>query len=139
PLKIELNEKELLEVLENESIDEVSELFSYYYISDKKKYLKFIRTHKNLIIAVLKKETNSLTIIEKGKDIHIEYLLDKDADKANVFSVYRIQIVFGLLPIYETYRTRAIILPFPNEEIYKIVLQNSIKAMPREIIIDTFD
>ncbi len=139
PLKIGLNESELLDVLKKQSIDEASELFSFYNISDSKKYLKFIRTHKNFIISILKKQTNSLSIKEIGKDIHIEYLLDKDADKANEFSVYRIQIVFGLLPIYEKYCTKAIILPFPNEEIYEMVLQNSVKAMPQSNIVDTFD
>lgn len=139
PLKIVLNEDELLGILKKESIDEASELFSYYNISNPKKYLKFIKTHKSLIIGILKKQTNSLTIKEKGKDIHIEYLLDKDVDKANEFSVYRIQTVFSLLPIYSKYCTKAIILPFPNEEIYKIVLQNSIKEMPKVNIVDTFD
>jgi len=139
PLNIELNENELLEILKKESIDEASELFSYYNISNPKKYLKFIKTNKKLIIGILKRQTNSLSIKEKGKDVHIEYLLDKDADKANEFSVYRIQTVFSLLPIYSKYCTKAIILPFPNEEIYKIVLQNSIKAMPKVNIVDTFD
>ena len=128
-----------MEVLKKESIDEASELFSYYNITNPKKCLSIIKRNKSLIIGVLKRKTNSLSIKEKGKKIYIEYLLDKDADKANEFSVYRIQTVFGLLPIYDTYCTKAIILPYPNEEIYKIVLQNSIKAMPKANIVDVFD
>ncbi len=139
PLKIELSESKLLEILKNESIDEASELFSYYNITNSKKHLRFVKKHKDLIIGILKRQTNSLTIKEKGENIHIEYLLDQDADKANEFSVYRIQTVHNLLPIYNKYCTKAIILPFPNEEIYKVVLQNSIKAMPKENIVNTFD
>jgi len=139
PQKIKFNESELLKVLKNEPIDVISELFSYYSISKPKRYIKFVEKHKDLVISLLKRHTNSLSIIEKGKEIHINYLLDKDVEKANEFSVDRIQTVYGLLPIYDKYCTTAIILPFPNEEIYKAVLQDSIKAMPKENIINTFD
>ncbi len=139
PFNIELDENELFEILKKESINEVSELFAFYNISKPKKYLKFVKKHKRLIISILKKQTNSLFIKEKGKNIHIEYLLDKDADKTNEYSVNRIQTIFGLLPFYEKYCTKAIILPFPNEEIYEVVLQNSIKAMPKNNIPSVFD
>ncbi|MGY5851826.1 P-loop NTPase [Salegentibacter sp. F14] len=62
PLNIELNENELLEILKKENIDEASELFSYYNISNPKKYLKFIKTNKKLIIGILKRQTNSLSV-----------------------------------------------------------------------------
>jgi len=85
------------------------------------------------------KGTNTLTIEEKGNNIHINYLLDKNADKANEYSVYRIQMVSNVLPFYKKYCTEAIILPFPNEDIYKVVVQNSRKEMPYENISDIFD
>jgi len=139
PLILQLNESQLIEILDKNNINESGELFSYFYTLDPKAYDLFVKKHKEKIIAMLKKETNSLTIEEIDEDINIEYLLDSDADKANEFSVYRIQTVFSFFPNYTRYRTKAIILPFPNEEMYKVVIQNSIKAMPKENIADTFD
>lgn len=138
-LNIEINNENLLQIFNTSSISESSELFSFLNISEPKEYSSFIKKNKNLIISKLKKETNSLSIEERGKDIHIEYLLDDNADKANEYSVYRIQVMYNFLPNYEKYCTKAIILPFPNEDLYKVVVQNSIKAMPRENISDTFD
>jgi len=139
PSTIEFNDNELIQVLEKGNINEVSELFSYFHLSNSKRYKKFTSKYKNSIIGILKRETNTLTISENRKNVHIEYLLDKNADKANDYSVYRIQTVYNLLPFYEKYCTKAIILPFPNEEMYEIIIQNSIKAMPKENIVDTFD
>lgn len=139
PLIVILNEEKLIKLMDKSSIDESSELFNYLQISDSKTHSNFIKNHKSKIISLLKKGTNSLTIEETGDDLSIEYLLDDNADKVNEYSVYRIQTVFNFLPSYNRYCTKAIILPFPNEEIYKVVIDNSTKAMPKENIADTFD
>jgi hypothetical protein len=139
PLILKFDEHQLIKFIDNSNINESSEVFNYFAISNSKAYTDFINTNKSKIISILKRETNSLTIEEKGKDIHIKYLLDENADKANEHSVYRIQTVYNFLPIYKRYCTKAIILPFPNEEIYKIVVQDSTKEMPIKNIADTFD
>lgn len=138
-LDIDISNKNLLQILNTSSINESSELFSFLNIAKPEQYPSFIEKNKELIISKLKKETNSLSIEERGGDIHIEYLLDNNADKANEYSVYRIQTTYNFLPCYEKYCTKAIILPFPNEELYNVVVQDSIKAMPRENVSDTFD
>jgi len=134
-----INEKLLIKIIQKKAVLELSELFSYFYIRNTKTYKSFLRKHKLEIIAVLKRETNSLTIEEIGNDISINYLLDDNADKANDCSVQRIQTVYSFLPIYDNYCTEAIVLPFPDEGICKVVVQESIKAMPKENIPNTFD
>jgi hypothetical protein len=139
PEIVSFSETELLKILSEKDITESSELFNFFHISNPEKFKQFIQDHKIEITGYLKIKTNSLSIVEEEEDIHIQYLLDKDADKANEMSVYRINIVFAFFPFYKHYCTSAIILPFPNENIYKVVKQNAHKAMPSKNITDTFD
>ena len=139
PNIVQINEGELIPYLETKTIGEASELFHFYSISNPEKYKQFITGHRDTVIAWIKRKTNTLSIYEQGDDIHINYLLDNDADKANELSVYRINIVHAFFPFFKHYCTSAIILPFPNEEIYKAVLQNAHKQMPVENLFDDFD
>lgn len=139
PKLIEIEDNFLLNVLREKSIDEASEVFSYFSITDQSGFEKFTAEHKTEIIAWLKRRTNSLTIEEKGDDIHINYLLDSNHEKTNEHSIYRINTVYQFLPNYKHYCTEAIIFPFPNREIYKVVIQNSIKKLTKDVINDTFD
>lgn len=130
----------LLRLLDNSPLEEVSEAFSYFYENQKASYRAFVERNKYKIISFLKIKTNSLTIEEIEADISIEYLIDdSDAERVNELSVFRIQTVSSFLPFYERYRTKVLVLPFPNEEINSVIVQNSTKAMPLENIQDTFN
>lgn len=134
-----VEEKFLLKQLAENNINETTEIFNYFRLLNTDRFRAFIEDHKIEIIGHLKKKTNTLSIEERGNDLHIEYLLDKDADKANEMSVYRIETIFNFLPFHQRYCTSATILPFPNEDIYKVVRQNAHKKMPVENITDKFD
>lgn len=134
-----VEENNLLKQLSEKNINETAEIFNYFRLFNADQFKIFIEVHNNEIIGHLKKKTNTLTIEERGNNLFIEYLLDKDADKANEMSVYRIETIFNFLPFHQRYCTSAIILPFPNEDIYKVVRQNAHKQMPVENITDMFD
>lgn len=136
---IELNEEKLLDYLANTDIAQSADLFHFFSITRTDSYRNFINTHKETIIGWIKRKTTSLTIREIENEIHITYLLDSNADKANEFSIYRINIIHSFFPNYSRYCTEAIVLPFPNTEIYKVVVDNSRKAIPAENLFDNFD
>lgn len=136
---LDLNEQKLLEVLPTKEIGQSADLFHFFSITQPSAYKKLIASHRDTVIGWIKRKTNTLTITEEGNSIHITYLLDENADKANEYSVYRINIVHAFFPDYAHYCTEVNILPFPNEEIYKVVVQNGRKAMPKENIFDDFD
>ena len=121
-------------------IQESKELILFFQISNPSEFKKFMDRNKNAIISYLKVCTNSLTIEEKEGNIYIQYLLfDNEADRANEFSVSRIQLVHAFLPFYEKYCTEALLLPFPSEEIISVVRQNSIKHLTHEAIGNMFN
>lgn len=134
----DLSVKTFDEYLEKD-ISKASEFFSFAIQCFPDEYKTYLDNNKHAILSYLKKETNSITITEIDNDIRVEYLLDSEVDKVNDFSVYRIQMIHSLLPIYEHYQTEAIILPFPNEDIYKAIVQNSTKNMPVANITNQFD
>jgi hypothetical protein len=139
PAIIEISEETILKQLEDDPMNESSELFHYYSLINPEKYKQFINRNKGTVIGWIKKKTNSLSIYEKEENVYIEYLLDGDADKVNEASVYRINIVHAFFPYYKKYCTSAFVLPFPNEEIYKAVLNNAHKEIPSENLFDNFD
>lgn len=139
PEVIKIGEDQLIDFLEFKSISEAADLFHFYSISDPEAYKTFVDINRDMIIGWIKKKTSTLIIREEGRDIHINYLLDNDADKANEQSVYRINIVHSFLPFYEHYCTKGIILPFPNENIYDAVLNNSTKHLSPEKLGNDFD
>lgn len=138
PNIVTVNEEKLLYFLENKSIGESSELFHFYSILDREAYKTFAEKNRERIIGLIKRKTNTLSIEEKDRDIHINYLLDSNPEKANEYSVYRIEVVHAFFPFFEHYCTRGIILPFPNEQIYKVVLDNSTKRMKPGALGDDF-
>lgn len=139
PKIVEIDEAKLLSGLETQSISESSEIFHFYSILDPDRYKVFASKHHNTIVGWIKKRTNTLSIFEEGDNIKIEYLLDENADKANELSMYRINIIHAFFPFYKSYCTSAIVIPFPNEEVYKAVLQNAHKHIPAENLFDDFD
>lgn len=134
-----VTEADLLRYLKSKHVDETGEIFNFFHITHPDRFKLFIDEHKADIIAYLKKRTNSLIIEEIGDDIHIQYLLDHNVDQVNEMSVYRINTVFSFLPFYKHYCTSLIVLPFPNEGMYKVITMNASKAIPVENMHDTFD
>ncbi len=141
--KIELyifDEQWLLSFLEKNDIQETLNLYSYFYLYEQSKYLTFIQNNKIKIFSLLKIKTDSLKIIDSNDEIYIEYLANSEKmDKLNECSMQRIEIVKVILPYYLKYNTKAIYLPFPNEEIYKVSIQNAVKHIKKEDLFDDFD
>ncbi|AZB10873.1 hypothetical protein EG344_19550 [Chryseobacterium sp. G0162] len=121
-------------------IQEAKEFMLYLQLNNPSFFKDFINKNKSTIISYIKVNTNSLTIQEKDGDVYIHYLLfSNEADKANEFSVFRIQVFHAFLPIYEKYCTEAILLPFPSEGLISITRQNSIKNLTKEAIGNMFN
>ncbi len=136
----EFDEKGLLNILQNEKIEESRALFNFLYTQNIDKYNDFIEKNKNDIFSILKIKTNSLIIKEIDEDIKIEYLIDNEkAEKLNECSMERIDTIYDFFPDYKRYCAETLYLPFPNEEIYKVIVQNSIKHIPNENIYHKFD
>ncbi len=135
-----INENTLLDILNNKEIKESKSLFSFYYILNEEKYKIFFDKNKSNIFSILKIKINSLVIKEIDEDIKIEYLIDNEkAEKLNECSMERINIIYDFFPEYKRYCTEALYLPFPNEDIYKGMIQNSIKHIPNENLYHDFD
>lgn len=112
------DEKDLLNILQNEKIEESRALFNFLHTQDIDKYNDFIEKYKSDIFSILKIKTNSLVIKEIDEDIKIEYLIDNEKpNKLNECSVERINIIYDFFPKYKRYCTEALYLPFPNEYI----------------------
>jgi hypothetical protein len=136
----EFDEKDLINILQNEKIEESRALFNFLYTQNIDKYNDFIEKYKSDIFSILKMKTNSLVIKEIDEDIEIEYLIDNEkAEKLNECSMERIDTIYDFFPKYKRYCTEALYLPFPNEEIYKVIVQNSIKHIPNENLYHDFD
>lgn len=121
-------------------MEESRALFNFYYVQDSIKYNCFLDKNKSDIFSILKRKTNSLIIEEVDDDINIVYLIDNEkADKLNECSMERIDIIYDFFPDYKRYCTEALYLPFPNEEIFKGIVQNSIKQIPNENLYHDFD
>lgn len=136
----EFDEKLLLNILQSEEVEETRALFNFLYTQNTDKYNNFIAKYKDDIFSILKMKTNSLVIKEIDEDIKIEYLIDNEkAEKLNEYSKERIDIIYDFFPEYKRYCTEALFLPFPNEEIYKVTVQNSIKHIPNENLYHDFD
>lgn len=136
----DFDEKSLLNILQSEKIEESRALFNFLYTQNIDKYNDFIKKNKNDIFSILKIKTNSVVIKEIDEDIKIEYLIDNEkAEKLNECSMERINIIYDFFPDYTRYCTEALYLPFPNKDIYKGMIQNSIKHIPNENLYHDFD
>jgi hypothetical protein len=134
-LKDKVNIDELIDM----NINEAREFMQYFQISDPEAYEKFTLENKASLISFLKRETNTLTIEEKGNELHLEYLLfDHEVANANEASVFRLQNAAALLPSYVTYHAEGVMLPFPSEYIISAAKNNATKHLTKEAIGDLF-
>lgn len=140
PKLISDTEIDLMDILEKNDIREAVEIFQYSNMTDPKSYKTFIKDNFKEIVGWLKRKTNTLSMFVEGNDLHMEYILDsKDAERANELSVYRIDIAHAFFPQFDRYCTLPVILPFPNEDYYKVVVANGTKHIPKENLHDSFD
>jgi len=129
-----------LNEIKNKDLDEIRNFCVYYMIVSEKNYFDFIDRNKDILFAILKQKTNSLVIEETDNELFIRYLATHDnINKLNECSVKRIELFKSIFPQYNRFHTEALYLPFPNEELYKWQIQDSIKAIPSENLFDEFD
>lgn len=137
-LILPFDDKILAEGLKKLSLTETKGLFQYMYLSNPQAFNRFIEEYKQQVINYLRKTTDSISIIENGTHINIEYLYDAElGSPSNEESVRRIESVYTLLPFYKKYNTEAIILPFPTEQVISIIKSDANKNMSPEYIPDS--
>lgn len=139
PLFNKINDRNIIDSLKYSDDQDTATLAYVYSSIQPEKYNKFLEENKIEIISLLKLKTNTLTIKEEERDIHIEYLLLDNFEKANDESVSRISCVSSFMPIYDHYCTQGITPPFPGKELLKNNPDNSIKKMPKENIPRSLD
>ena len=121
-------------------LDESMAIMQFHQIFHKDKFLSFVKKHKAEVIDYLRKTTSTLTIREKGKEIHLEYLIDGyEGVPSNTLSVNRIETIFTFLPFYDKYCTKALILPYPSPEIVAQSISDAHKSMSPQAITDQFE
>lgn len=128
----------LSENLKNLTIEEAVGLFQYAYLSNPSLYEKYVLENKQTIINYLRKNTESLGIIENESHIEIQYIWDGESSQTTVNqSMQRIEHVYNFLPYYKKYNTQPIILPFPTEEIIRVTKSDASKSISPEYIPDS--
>ena len=121
-------------------LDQSMAIMKFHQIFHKDKFLSFVKKHKSVVIDYLRKTTSTLTIQEKGKEIHLEYLIDGyEGVPSNALSVDRIETIFTFLPFYDKYCTKALILPYPSPEIVAQSIKDAEKSMSSQAITDQFE
>jgi len=120
------------------TIAEAVGLFQYAYLSNPSIYEKYVLENKQNIINYLRKNTESLRIIENESHIDIQYIWDGESSLTTVNqSMKRIEHVYNFLPYYKKYNTQPIILPFPTEEIIRVTRSDASKSISPEYIPDS--
>ncbi len=116
------------------TIDVLSDVFFYIYTYDEGTYLQFRNIHNAEILSYIKDKTHSVKIVPKEKDIAIEYILSfADSKTYKSESVKRINCICKLLPVFDTYSTKAL---RPSIEVIKQyqAYDPSIKNMPKATV-----
>jgi len=131
-----LEEETLCEALHTDELENVVELFDAYYSAHPEEYNLFINKNKAEIIGLLKKGSNTITIVENDDNIKIEYLIDADIDNINLNdeSVKRARIIRSILPKYSIYNVNAIYALLPGLTYYTSVIDTSEKKLPNQNI-----
>ncbi|GAA4045951.1 hypothetical protein GCM10022409_35030 [Hymenobacter glaciei] len=130
PNLVSWDEEYILQELRMKTLAEVEELFRFLWLSDAPRCQAFVKQYKNELLSLLKVRTNTPTIYEEGDELYLEYLLDSEqVDKANSFSVSRLETVSTFLSDYSLYHTKAKMFSFLPEHIHNNVLQNAEKRL----------
>jgi hypothetical protein len=116
------------------TIDVLCDVFFYIYTYDEGTYLQFKKKHNEELFFYVKDKTNSVKVVPGDRDIAIEYILSSaDSETYNEESVKRINYICKLLPVFDTYSTKAL---SPDIEVVKPyqVHDPSIKKMPNATV-----
>lgn len=128
------------DLITNNDFTKLSELSRYFIALQDQDYFTFCKINKSEIFSLLMNITDSIVIEEINEDILVKYLLENDdIGNSNESSVSRIETIYSFLPFYSKYRSEAIVLPFPNVDVYKVVLQNAEKAITPQNINNSFE
>ena len=128
----------LSQSLKSLSLTEAEGLFQYAYLSNPRLYERYVRDNKQTIINYLRKNIYSLSITENERCITIQYIYDWQSGETSVKqSMKRIESIYKLLPFYEKYKTKVIMLPFPTEEIVSISRSDANKSISPENVPDS--
>lgn len=130
----------LFQELKERDLEEVMELYIFFHILYPQDYLAFITKYKPMLFSILKEKTDSYIVYEKDNELNIKYIADHEKmDKLNDCSVQRIDIFKNIFPYYDRFNTEAMYLPFPNEELFRLLIQTSKKSIPVDNLFDKFD
>jgi hypothetical protein len=135
-----VEESALWRALNTLDLEDAGELFDAYYSAHPEEYKAFLERNKTEIVGLLKRRTNSLTIIENEGNLQIEYLMDDNNENLNLNdeSVKRAQVISSFLPQYNEYHVNAIYPPIPGLDYYTNVINESEKRMAKENIGNKF-
>jgi len=140
PKLLSFSDEFLLNELKSKNSKEIRNFYTYYYIISQKEYLQFVNKNKKILFSMLKEKTDSIVLKEKDNELYIQYLVTNDKmGNLNECSAKRIDFLKSIFPYYSRFHTEAIYLPFPNNELYKWSVQESIKAISIKNLFDEFD
>lgn len=125
-----LTDPQLLHYLAELDKDLGRDLADALFTAHPEVFRQFALRQQAEITGWLKVKTQTLTLNVEGDRITAEYILtDELVSRANEESVGRIEIIRAWLPLYEQYETRAIMLPFPYENLLEAAKMNAHKML----------
>jgi hypothetical protein len=129
-----LDEERLWGSLKSLQIDDAGELLTVCYKERPNLYRSVLTKHRGEVLGWLKRETDTLTIVERDNALEIEYALDSEADSPNASeqSVRRLAAIRSFLPQYGTYSARGLWPPIPWLERYRSICDDSVKQISAE-------
>jgi hypothetical protein len=137
-LTLQFNSEFLSQSLKSLSLEEIIGLFQFAQLADRPLYDRYVLENKEDIINFLRKMTVSLAITEYDNHIIIDYIYDVDSSETIIQqSLKRIESVYNLLPYYQKYDTKVIMLPFPSEEVISVMKSDGEKSLSPDYIPDS--
>jgi len=133
----ELDFQRLKELILRFSIEESSSLAYAMSHIDPVQYEGIISPSRNELISVLKEKTETLSIIEDGDSLIIDYIVS-DKLQENKQSVDRINFISSFLPGYKVYGTNGLRPPIPFLEVITDNHDETHKRMPVENVENPF-
>ncbi|MEE0452534.1 P-loop NTPase [Peptacetobacter sp.] len=116
----------------NLSFESISNSMYLSFCTNKNEYLNFVENHIKQILSYIKHKLKLVNIDINKNSINIEYILKlNDIQNATIQSVSRLEAICKILPIYDTYCSKAIKVNVNALSIYDIP-NDSYKTIPKE-------
>jgi hypothetical protein len=138
-LKLDITESDLQNAMKPGWLEPAYEIFYYFRKTLPDRYQQFTNTNRRDILSWLKMETNTLTADEKDGDLYLTYLYDAEGEKVNEQSVRRIEWFYNFLQDYHIYHSDLVYLPFPTDELYKVIKMDAHKGISPTNLYDPFE